>query len=278
MRVVALIHLLQGDRGALAGTPCLVGNHAGAAPGGVAGVAVAVAEHSALYGEYRLRTVVALHVEEGCEVDVGKRLSVLDHVEGVGGSLGVERVAVIAVVGVRGHRHGKLRAECAGLALIETIGVAGVLGEELHRGVKVFHGEAVDAGLGVAGHVENACGYHLRVVFDHRHVMPYLSQHVVAVSAEGARLADGLVFVGLGDGAVAYGDYVVDYAVGIEDHVVEPFPALVEVGIDGGVGAEIPLTLVAVGVEHVAVDHVHLPLEVHVEVAPGLGSVERHGG
>lgn len=108
--------------------------------------------------------------------------------------------------------------------------------------------------------------------------MPYLSQHVVAVSTHCTRLSEGLILVRLGDCAAADWHYVVDDAVGIKDNVVNTFPTLVEIGVDGCVCSEIPLTLVGIGIVDVAVDHVELPLEIHVEVAPSLGGIESHCG
>ena len=60
------------------------------------------------------------------------------------------------------------------------------------------------------------------------------------------------------------------------DDVVKTFPTLVDILVDGGVGAEVPLPLGGIGVVHVAREHVELPLEVVGELVPGDCGVEGH--
>ena len=87
------------------------------------------------------------------------------------------------------------------------------------------------------------------------------------------RFGQSLGLVGFGDGAAADGHDVVDDGVAEQYHVVQPFPSFVDVLVDGRVCSEKPLAFGTVGVIHVAVDHVHFPLKIHVEIAPCLGAV-----
>ncbi len=271
--VVLSVHLLERHCGAFAGAPGLVGDNARAAPSGVAGIAEGVTLHCALDSENGFGSIVGLDIEKCRIVYLGEGTGVFYHKKSVVGRFLVESVAVVAVILVGGHRYGEFGTERAGFAAVEAEGVAILRGKICHGIIKVFHGEAIYACLRVARQLEVAGSDGGGVVFNNGHVMPYFGKPVVAESAYGARLGGSLHDVVLGNGAAARLRDIVDYGVGKQNNVVKTFPAFVDVRIDGGVRTEVPLAFVAIGIVHVAVDHIHLPLEVHMEIAPCLGGV-----
>ena len=99
---------------------------------------------------------------------------------------------------------------------------------------------------------------------------------VVAEGAYGAGFGYSGVDIGPSH-TIAALRHVVDHRVGEENDIVDALPAFVDILVDRSVCAEKPLAFGIVCIEHVAGEHVGLPLEVDGVVRPCLCGIERHG-